>query len=99
MRRLELKTAAVPRVQQKIQSALREALYRRCTGCDIPIERINACCHMTCGRCRAEFSWICGKPYRTCRNSHTCMDTSVYLYKMPQIVQILKERGIAVTDE
>lgn len=98
-RRREALQDAVPRLRAKVEEAMQEALVRRCTGCGVPVERANACCHMTCGQCRAEFSWICGAPYRECREKHKCMDESIYLHAMPQLRKILGARKLGCTDE
>ena len=82
-----------------IEEALAQALYRKCTGCGVPTERIDACCHMTCSACRAEFSWVCGADYHVCRTSHPCLNSSIYLHSMPQLAAILDERGLPRSDE
>eukprot|EP00928_Gymnodinium_smaydae_P010892 TRINITY_DN14102_c0_g1_i1.p1 TRINITY_DN14102_c0_g1~~TRINITY_DN14102_c0_g1_i1.p1 ORF type:complete len:996 (-),score=153.81 TRINITY_DN14102_c0_g1_i1:14-3001(-) len=89
----------IPRVRGKIEEALGEALIRNCTGCGVPTERINACCHMTCSQCRAQFSWVCGAPYLDCRRNHSCMNNSIYLHSMPQLASLLQERGLPCSDE
>ncbi|CAJ1388837.1 unnamed protein product [Effrenium voratum] len=87
------------RVRSKIEAALAEALFRRCTGCQYPTERINACCHMTCSHCHAQFSWVCGHDYNLCRTSHPCLNSSIYLHQMPQLAAILDARRLPRTDE
>ena len=87
------------KVRAQIEEVLVEALHRRCTGCGVPTERIDACCHMTCAHCRAEFSWICGSEYRHCRANHPCLNGSIYLHTMPQLVDILNARGLECTDQ
>lgn len=86
-------------VRAQIEEALVQALHRRCTGCGVPTERTDACCHMTCSHCRAEFSWICGTEYRYCRANHPCLNGSIYLHTMPQLVDILNARGLECTDQ
>ena len=49
----------VPRVEAQIVVALKEALIQRCTSCSMSIGRVDACCHMKCGQCNAEFSSVC----------------------------------------
>ncbi|CAK9103633.1 unnamed protein product [Durusdinium trenchii] len=87
------------RVRSEIESALAEALFRRCTGCGVPTERIDACCHMTCVHCGAEFSWVCGFDYHRCRASHPCLNSAIYLHCMPQLTAILDQRNLPRTDQ
>ena len=82
-----------------IEEALAKALFRKCTGCGVPTERIDACCHMTCSHCRAEFSWVCGADYHLCRRDHPCLNGSIYLHSMPQLAAILDQRGLPRSDE
>jgi len=39
---------------------------KQCPTCHIPIERIDGCNHMVCGKCRTDFCWGCGKSYAEC---------------------------------
>lgn len=87
------------KVRDKIAEALAAALYRNCTGCGVPTERTDACCHMTCSHCRAQFSWVCGADYEWCRANHPCLNSAIYLHSMPQLVAILSQRGLPATDE
>lgn len=32
---------------------------QRCPRCDVPVERIAGCFHVTCSLCRFEFCWLC----------------------------------------
>ena len=84
---------------RRIEDALAEALHRRCPGCAVPVERTDACCHMTCSRCRTEFSWVCGEKYSLCRSRHSCLNGAIYLHCMPQLVEILTARGLPATDK
>lgn len=96
-RRRELSGGAAARTKPLIMEALRNALFRQCPGCRLPIERMNACCHMTCSNCRTEFSWICGALYHDCRAHHTCLNKSVFLNQI--LADELRARGLELTDE
>jgi len=96
-RKLEMERDVVPRVRAKIEDALLEALFRKCIGCGVPVERMNACCHMTC-TCKAQFSWVCGQEYSKCKKEHPCVKTSIYLHKMPKLTSMLQERGLSASD-
>lgn len=97
-RRQELRRGIIHRLEAQIVQALQEALTQRCTGCSKPIERVDACCHMKCCHCGAEFSWVCGAPWHVCQNQHDCLKSSIYLHKMPPLVALLKERKLVVSD-
>merc|ERR1719356_580011 len=60
---------------------------------------MNACCHMTCGQCRAEFSWVCGASYQECLQNHPCLRQAIYLHGMPQLVEVLQARGLECSDQ
>ncbi|KAK0383209.1 hypothetical protein NLU13_9122 [Sarocladium strictum] len=47
--------------------------WRRCYKCRALVEHSEACQHMTC-RCGAEFCYVCGLQWRTCRCSITDLD-------------------------
>ena len=43
----------------------REAGWTRCYRCGVLVELTIGCYHMTC-RCRAEFCYVCSKPWKNC---------------------------------
>ncbi|KAL8957110.1 MAG: hypothetical protein Q9193_005532, partial [Seirophora villosa] len=47
-----------------LQQAEREG-WRRCYNCQTLVELITGCRHITC-RCKAEFCYTCGAPWKTC---------------------------------
>lgn len=78
-RRQELSQGAAERAARRIEEVLRHALVRSCPGCRAPIERTDACVHMTCPGCRYEFSWVCGHDWALCREGHRCTRRGIYL--------------------
>lgn len=34
-------------------------LFRKCPGCQSPIQKSDGCNHMTCKQCKSQFCWIC----------------------------------------
>ena len=84
-------------IAPRIEECLRQAMFRSCPGCNMPIERTDACCHMTCSHCHTEFSWICGSIYNVCRTTHNCMHNSIYLHEI--LGDELRRRNLPATDE
>jgi E3 ubiquitin-protein ligase RNF14 len=37
---------------------------KSCPKCNIPIEKNDGCDHMTCGKCKHEFCWLCLEDYK-----------------------------------
>ncbi|ERS95712.1 hypothetical protein HMPREF1624_07787 [Sporothrix schenckii ATCC 58251] len=56
------------RDQQLADELAAEEGWRRCIRCAVIIEHREACQHMTC-RCGAEFCYVCGLVWHTCRCS------------------------------
>ncbi|CAJ1364359.1 unnamed protein product [Effrenium voratum] len=96
-RRQTLLTSGLQRLVPRVQSCLRQALFRNCPGCAVPIERQDACCHMTCSHCSTEFSWVCGCLYDICRTAHNCMSGSIYLHEI--LAPELRLRHLPETDQ
>ncbi|KAI8930446.1 hypothetical protein NX059_012397 [Plenodomus lindquistii] len=44
--------------------ASRELGFKSCPNCNVQIEKVAGCDHMTCGRCQHEFCWICLFPWK-----------------------------------
>merc|ERR1712232_902364 len=81
------------------EEALREALVRKCPGCQAPIERMDSCVHMTCPGCSYEFSWVCGCAWQTCRDSHRCTRRGIYLPEiLHPVVQRFRSEGEVLVD-
>mmetsp|Transcript_50016 Transcript_50016/g.161799 ORF Transcript_50016/g.161799 Transcript_50016/m.161799 type:complete len:1166 (-) Transcript_50016:142-3639(-) len=91
-RRSELSQGMVERVSRRIEDVLREALVQKCPGCHAPIERMDACVHLTCPGCRYEFSWVCGQDWAVCREHHGCTRRGVYL---PEILRPLAQQRMS----
>ncbi|CAE7283832.1 RBCK1 [Symbiodinium sp. CCMP2592] len=96
-RRSALMMEGYQRIAPRIEECLRQAMFRSCPGCNMPIERTDACCHMTCSHCHTEFSWICGNIYNVCRTTHNCMHNSIYLHEI--LGDELRRRNLPATDE
>ncbi|WQF80458.1 Putative Zinc finger, RING-type, E3 ubiquitin ligase RBR family, TRIAD [Colletotrichum destructivum] len=43
--------------------------WQRCYGCRRFVELVTGCYHMTC-RCGAQFCYLCGKKWKTCKCAH-----------------------------
>lgn len=56
-----------------VQKLAREEGWRRCYRCHAIVEHADACRHITC-RCGAEFCYVCGKVWWTCRCTEDQLD-------------------------
>lgn len=61
-------TASCPqdKDRQMTDKLAEEEGWRRCIKCAVLVEHKEACQHMTC-RCGAQFCYVCGKVWRTCK--------------------------------
>ena len=50
-------------MDQEFKKYVERVIVKECPNCHNGIEKIEGCNHMTCGKCRFEFCWICGGKY------------------------------------
>lgn len=46
--------------------------FRRCPGCNVPIEKNQGCNHIQCSHCKTDFCWLCLKILNSHLEPHTC---------------------------
>jgi len=50
-------------MNQEFKRYMERVVVKECPSCHNGIEKIDGCNHMTCGKCRFEFCWLCGGKY------------------------------------
>lgn len=56
---VNLVSSAAQAAEQASSTAYVAANSKPCPGCKVPIDKIDGCNHMTCGKCQHEFCWVC----------------------------------------